>query len=142
VRAAADYYAVATELQKRGLPHFHSIHHYPGKSWSARQVDEITWSHVPEEEQRFPGLRALVFKYMLHDHSERCSFYKTGRCCWKSPQQPVEETYCDESGKWHTWRRAGELEQKVVPYNPMLLKCHICFAVTSGTAKNAATVAA
>jgi Helitron helicase-like domain at N-terminus len=61
-KAAADYYAVATELQKRGLPHFHSVHHYPGKSWSARQVDEISWSHVPTdvEEQRFPGLRALV----------------------------------------------------------------------------------
>jgi Helitron helicase-like domain at N-terminus len=138
-KAAADYYAVATELQKRGLPHFHSVHHYPGKSWSARQIDEISWSHVPTDadEQRFPGLRALVLKHMLHNHSERCGFYTTGRCCWRFPQPPVAETYCDTDGKWHTWRRAGELEQRVVPYNPTLLtllKCHICFMVTSGTA--------
>jgi Helitron helicase-like domain at N-terminus len=137
-KATADYYAVATELQKRGLPHFHSVHHYPGRSWSARQVDEVSWTHVPTDadERRFPGVRALVLQFMLHSHSERCGFYRTGHCCWRYPQPPVAETYCDANGKWHTWRRAGELEQRVVPYNPTLLtrlNCHACVMVTSGT---------
>lgn len=141
VRRIADFALSVHEWQKRAIPHTHTITHYPGEPWSAKQIDEIMWTHLPtaEEEARYQrnyrcSLTALVRGFMIHHHSERCGGL-VGRCCWGFPQRLVEATYCDDSGRWVTWRRRGD--ENVVAYNPDLLceaRCHVCFIATSGTA--------
>ena len=153
----------AHEWQSRALPHAHSIDQFPGTRsqkpslhvpfslsrdlssrhifsagdlWTPSDVDAIQWTHIPTpaEESQFPGLTALVYKYMIHAHTPRCGGL-TGSCKWHYPQAVIPHTYCDDTGHWHTFRDKNAAW--VVPYNPALLlklRSHACFIVISGTA--------
>ena len=108
----------------------------PGEPWTRAQVDSIMWTHFPTaaEEQLLPGLTALVKKNMIHGHTHRCGGLE-GACTWHYPQPVVPETFCDDTGHWHTHRSSAE--RFIVPYHPLLLwktKCHACFIIISGTA--------
>ena len=100
------------------------------------QVDEMMWTHLPtaDDERRYPGLTALVTKYMIHEHTERCGGLKSP-CRWGFPHAPVEHTHRTADGKWVTWRRVGD--EWVASYHPRVLiriRRHANWIVTCGTA--------
>jgi len=120
-----DYNMDVIEYQKRALPHDHELVSLKKDIFTTPEdIDKVICAEMPREEGK---LKEAVKLFMLHEHSDRCGFEKTGTCHWGYPKPRIEHTYIDEHGYTYYRRRDPELDAWVVPYcGPLLLKywCH------------------